>query len=47
MTRELDKARALKERLRSGELAVGAQIVLTDSTVVEILGTRRLRLAPD
>ena len=38
MTRELDKARALKERLRSGELAVGAQIVLTDSTVVEILG---------
>jgi 4-hydroxy-2-oxoheptanedioate aldolase len=35
--RELEKARALKERLRSGGLAVAAQVVLSDPSIVEIL----------
>jgi 4-hydroxy-2-oxoheptanedioate aldolase len=38
MTRELEKARALKARLRSGGLALAAQIELSDPAVVEILG---------
>jgi 4-hydroxy-2-oxoheptanedioate aldolase len=36
--RELEKAQALKRRLQSGELAIGAQIELADPSVVEILG---------
>jgi 2-keto-3-deoxy-L-rhamnonate aldolase RhmA len=38
MTRELEKARALKARLRSGGAAIGAQVELSDPSVVEILG---------
>jgi 2-keto-3-deoxy-L-rhamnonate aldolase RhmA len=38
MTRELDKARAVKERLATGNLVLAAQIGLTDPAVVEILG---------
>jgi 2-keto-3-deoxy-L-rhamnonate aldolase RhmA len=38
MIRELEKAQALKKRLREGELAIGAQVELADPAVVEILG---------
>ena len=33
---ELKKARAMKDRLRSAQLTVGAQLSLEDSAVVEI-----------
>jgi 2-keto-3-deoxy-L-rhamnonate aldolase RhmA len=38
MTRELEKTRALKHRLRDGEVVLAAQIGLNDPAVVEILG---------
>ena len=38
MLRELEKARAMKERLKAGDLTVGAQLSLEDSAVVEIFG---------
>jgi len=38
VTTELDKARALKERLAAGKVVLAAQIGLTDPAVVEILG---------
>jgi 2-keto-3-deoxy-L-rhamnonate aldolase RhmA len=38
VTRELDKAYAVKERLATGKLVLAAQIGLTDPAVVEILG---------
>ena len=38
MTRELEKARAVKDRLVRGEVILAAQIGLTDPAVVEILG---------
>jgi len=38
MTRELEKARALKRRLRDAEVVLAAQIGLNDPAVVEILG---------
>ena len=39
MTRELDKARLIKDRLREGGLVLAAQIELHDPAVVEILAT--------
>ena len=38
MINEIEKAIRFKARLRSGECCVGAQLVLTDPTVVEIFG---------
>ena len=38
MTRELEKSRAVKDRLVRGEVILAAQIGLTDPAVVEILG---------
>ena len=38
MTRELEKARAVKDRLVRGEIILAAQIGLTDPAVIEILG---------
>ena len=38
MLSDIDKAVALKERLRRGDPTIGAQLTLTDSTVVEIFG---------
>ena len=38
MTRELEKARSLREKLQEGRVVLGAQIALHDATVVEIFG---------
>ncbi len=38
MIREIDKALHFKERLKRNEVCLGAQIALTDPTVVEIFG---------
>ncbi|MFN8007755.1 MAG: hypothetical protein U0V70_12140 [Terriglobia bacterium] len=37
MIADLNKAKTLKSRLQKGELCLGAQIVLSDPAVVEIL----------
>ena len=39
MTRELEKARLVKQRLRAGDVVLAAQIELNDPAVIEILGT--------
>jgi 4-hydroxy-2-oxoheptanedioate aldolase len=38
LTRELEKARRFKEKLKQGDLCLGAQIALSDSVVPEIFG---------
>lgn len=38
MIRELEKARLFKQRMKRGEVCLGAQIALTDPTVAEIFG---------
>lgn len=38
MLRDLDKAAVLKQRLRDGACGLGAQLTLTDASIVEIFG---------